>query len=345
MAKDPGKTFQTAKRFPIGQTKRTLKESLDSTDRIDFWKFNTKLRSGLDLNLKGIQKSTKLDVALFNTSGQLLKSLSSRGKKSISLKDLAIEPGTFYVRVKLKQGNNTQYSLTLSAPTLSDQVGDSFETASALRSAQGTINDFVGNSDPNDFLQFGTLIAGQLNLNLTGLSDDANLEVYDGSRNLLFSSTNAGTASDSINQRLTGIAGSTYYIRVTQAPGKDTNYSLSYSFIGDTPVQTPSGLEYIDLATGTGATPTTGQTVTVNYTGILLDGTKFDSSRDRGTPFSFKIGTGRVIQGWDIGISDMRVGGRRQLIIPADLAYGSSGNGSIPPNATLIFDVEVLGIS
>lgn len=344
MVRDPGKTLTTARRLPIRQNNRTFAESLGPTDRIDIWKFTTQLRSGLDLKLQGIQNKANLDVALLNAGGRVLRTLNNRGKKSINVKDLAIEPGTFYVRVRLKKGDSTKYSLTLAAPTLDDQVGDSFETASALRSAQGTINDFVGNSDPNDFLRFGTLISGQLNLSLTGLSDDANLEVYDGSRNLLFSSTNAGTASESINQRLTGIAGSTYYIRVLQAPGADTNYSLSYSFVGDTPVRTPSGLEYIDLAPGTGATPTQGQNVTVHYTGILLDGTKFDSSRDRNRPFSFPIGTGQVIEGWDIGLSDMRVGGRRQLIIPANLAYGSTGNSSIPPNATLIFDVEVLGI-
>lgn len=344
MARDPGKTLTTARNFPIRQTNRTFADRLSSTDRIDIWKFNPKLRSGLNLALKGIQNRANLDVALLNASGRVLRSLKNLGKKSVSFQDLAIEPGTFYVRVKLRKGDSTKYSLTLAAPTLEDQVGNSFETASALRSAQGTINDFVGNSDPTDFLRFGTLIAGQLNLNLTGLSDDANLEVYDGSRNLLFASTNAGTASESINQRLTGIAGSTYYIRVSQAPGKDTNYSLSYSFVGDTPVRTASGLEYIDLAAGTGATPVTGQTVTVHYTGILLDGSKFDSSLDRNSPFSFPIGKGRVIEGWDIGLSDMRVGGRRQLIIPASLAYGSRGSGSIPPNATLIFDVEMLGI-
>lgn len=344
MAREPGKTLATAKQFPIGQTNRTFRDSLDPNDRIDIWKFNTKLRSGLNLALKGLKKTANVDVALLNANGRVLQSLKRRGKP-INFNNLPIEPGTFYVRVKLNKDTGTKYALTLAAPALSDQVGDSFETASALRSAKGTITDFVGNSDPNDFLQVGTLIAGQLDLNLSGLSDDANLEVYDGNRNLLFSSNNPGTASESISQRLTGIAGSTYYIRVVPGAGKDTNYSLSYSFVGDTPVQTGSGLRYIDLATGTGNTPTTGQTVTVQYTGILLDGSKFDSSRDRNQPFSFQIGVGKVIKGWDEGISTMQVGGRRQLIIPSSLAYGSSGAGSIPPNATLIFDVEVLSIS
>lgn len=110
-------------------------------------------------------------------------------------------------------------------------------------------------------------------------------------------------------------------------------------------VTTESGLQYIDLVEGTGATPQRGQTVIVHYTGTLEDGSKFDSSRDRNQPFSFQLGAGRVIRGWDEGISTMKVGGRRQLIIPPDLGYGARGAGGvIPPNATLIFDVELLRI-
>lgn len=110
-------------------------------------------------------------------------------------------------------------------------------------------------------------------------------------------------------------------------------------------VTTASGLKYVDLVEGTGATPQTGQTVVVHYTGTLTDGRKFDSSRDRNQPFSFPIGRGRVIKGWDEGLSTMKVGGQRQLIIPPDLGYGARGAGGvIPPNATLIFDVELLDI-
>jgi peptidylprolyl isomerase len=107
---------------------------------------------------------------------------------------------------------------------------------------------------------------------------------------------------------------------------------------------TDSGLQYVDLVEGTGATPRSGQTVQVHYTGTLEDGTQFDSSRDSGRPFSFRLGAGQVIRGWDEGIATMRVGGRRQLIIPPNLGYGSRGVGPIPPNSTLIFDVELLRI-
>jgi len=110
-----------------------------------------------------------------------------------------------------------------------------------------------------------------------------------------------------------------------------------------------SGLRYHDAVVGTGAQPEAGQTVDVHYTGWLNDngkqGRKFDSSRDRGAPFSFKLGAGQVIKGWDIGVGSMKVGGRRTLVLPPDLGYGARGAGGvIPPGATLIFDVELLGI-
>ena len=109
---------------------------------------------------------------------------------------------------------------------------------------------------------------------------------------------------------------------------------------------TESGLRYVEVEEGEGEVPQSGQTVVVHYTGSLADGTKFDSSRDRDRPFSFKLGQGQVIKGWEEGISTMRVGGRRQLIIPPELGYGQKGAGGvIPPNATLIFDVELLRIS
>ncbi len=113
----------------------------------------------------------------------------------------------------------------------------------------------------------------------------------------------------------------------------------------ETLVTTESGLQYEDIVEGTGAMPQKGQRVTVHYTGTLADGTKFDSSRDRGRPFSFTIGVGQVIKGWDEGVASMRVGGQRKLVIPPELGYGARGAGGvIPPNATLLFDVELLRI-
>ena len=108
---------------------------------------------------------------------------------------------------------------------------------------------------------------------------------------------------------------------------------------------TESGLQYQDLVVGTGEAARTVATAVVHYTGWLLDGTKFDSSVDRGTPFEFVIGQGRVIKGWDEGVATMNVGGKRELIIPPDLGYGDRGAGSaIPPGATLKFEVELIGL-
>jgi FKBP-type peptidyl-prolyl cis-trans isomerase len=112
---------------------------------------------------------------------------------------------------------------------------------------------------------------------------------------------------------------------------------------GEKTITTPSGLKYTILQAGKGATPKPGQEVFVHYTGTLTNGKKFDSSRDRGTPFSFKVGAGQVIPGWDEALSTMKVGERRKLTIPPKLGYGARGAGGvIPPNATLIFDVELL---
>ena len=111
-------------------------------------------------------------------------------------------------------------------------------------------------------------------------------------------------------------------------------------------ITTPSGLQYWDNVVGSGATAVPGSMVKVHYSGFLTSGVKFDSSRDRGEPFSFPLGAGQVIKGWDEGVAGMKVGGQRQLRIPPNLGYGSAGaGGTIPPNATLIFDVELLDVS
>jgi peptidylprolyl isomerase len=110
-------------------------------------------------------------------------------------------------------------------------------------------------------------------------------------------------------------------------------------------VTTASGLKYEDLRLGTGPSPQPGQVAVVHYTGWLTDGTKFDSSVDRGAPFEFPLGQGRVIKGWDEGVATMKVGGKRKLMIPPDLGYGARGAGNvIPPNAQLVFDVELLAV-
>jgi peptidylprolyl isomerase len=119
-----------------------------------------------------------------------------------------------------------------------------------------------------------------------------------------------------------------------KAPMTDSDYTT-----------TTSGLKYKDLVKGTGESPSNGQNVEVHYTGTLTDGTKFDSSRDRGQTFKFPIGVGRVIKGWDEGVGTMQVGGRRELVIPPELGYGARGAGDvIPPNATLMFDVELISV-
>lgn len=110
-------------------------------------------------------------------------------------------------------------------------------------------------------------------------------------------------------------------------------------------ISTPSGLQYLDMVAGNGASPAPGKKVTVHYTGWLTDGRKFDSSVDRNEPFVFQIGRGEVIPGWDEGVMTMKIGGKRKLVIPANLGYGAAGAGGvIPPGATLVFEVILLDI-
>ena len=113
---------------------------------------------------------------------------------------------------------------------------------------------------------------------------------------------------------------------------------------GTTPT-TGGTLVVEDLVVGTGATAATGDVVTVNYVGTLTNGTKFDSSYDSGQPYTFRLGAGQVIAGWDQGIPGMKVGGKRRLTIPPSLGYGSQANGPIPPNSTLVFEVDLVSIA
>jgi FKBP-type peptidyl-prolyl cis-trans isomerase len=145
----------------------------------------------------------------------------------------------------------------------------------------------------------------------------------------------------SMNSRL--ISGFIILGMVTMASGQGNNASPTK--VTGKATTTASGLQYWDIAVGTGTTAVAGKTVKVHYTGWLTDGKKFDSSVDRGQPFSFPLGGGQVIKGWDEGVAGMKIGGKRQLRIPPDLGYGPRGAGGvIPPNATLIFDVELLEV-
>jgi FKBP-type peptidyl-prolyl cis-trans isomerase FkpA len=127
-----------------------------------------------------------------------------------------------------------------------------------------------------------------------------------------------------------------------------TRYNIAFHLSGNlimSSTTNPSGLIIEEVAIGEGAVAAAGQRVTVHYTGWLSDGEKFDSSKDREEPFEFSLGGGRVIKGWDEGVQGMKVGGTRKLTIPPDLGYGARGAGGvIPPNATLVFEVELLGI-
>ncbi|MDY7022833.1 MAG: FKBP-type peptidyl-prolyl cis-trans isomerase [Cyanobacteriota bacterium] len=154
--------------------------------------------------------------------------------------------------------------------------------------------------------------------------------------------SNVQTAQQTSTQKLT--ISSNPLLSQGIAPEANVTLAQNMESAGNM-VTTESGLQYEEIQEGNGASPERGQTVVVHYTGTLENGDQFDSSRDRGQPFSFKIGVGQVIKGWDEGVGSMKVGGRRKLVIPPDLGYGSRGAGGvIPPNATLIFDVELLDV-
>lgn len=133
------------------------------------------------------------------------------------------------------------------------------------------------------------------------------------------------------------VAGIIYLLNISSKPS-------STSVAGfENATTTASGLKYVDEVEGTGASPTSGREVSVHYTGTLTNGTKFDSSHDKGQPYTFRIGTAAVIKGWDEGILSMKIGGKRKLMIPPNLAYGAAGRlPKIPPNSTLLFDVELV---
>jgi peptidylprolyl isomerase len=139
------------------------------------------------------------------------------------------------------------------------------------------------------------------------------------------------------------LLGILFYYGVIRLPQVAPNESSTQS--AETPAANPDEkLVVTDTKVGTGPVVKSGDTISINYTGTLKDGTKFDSSYDRGQPFETKIGVGEVIEGWDQGIIGMKVGGKRRLVIPPSLGYGDQAAGSIPPNSTLIFDVELMGI-
>ncbi len=140
------------------------------------------------------------------------------------------------------------------------------------------------------------------------------------------------------------IVGGVYFLFQNQKNNKESTSAISSALTNNN--YEIQGMKVEILKEGTGEEAKNGDTVTVHYTGTLEDGTKFDSSQDRGTPFSFILGAGRVIKGWDLGVAGMKVGEQRKLTIPSNLGYGAQGAGEvIPPNATLIFEVELLGIN
>lgn len=145
------------------------------------------------------------------------------------------------------------------------------------------------------------------------------------------------------------LAGSVVFSGCTKNGGNEKAQTASTSsspnnMTTSTAPSNTEGLKIEELKVGTGAEATPGKTVTVHYTGWLTNGTKFDSSVDRGQPFKFHLGGGQVIQGWDKGVAGMKVGGKRKLTIPPELGYGARGVGPIPPNSTLVFEVELLGV-
>ncbi len=139
---------------------------------------------------------------------------------------------------------------------------------------------------------------------------------------------------------IVGVAGLIWAVSPDKRPPVSTS---GIADLGTEALASPTGLRWKDFAPGSGPSPRAGQTVIVHYTGRLTDGTVFDASRDHGNVFKFRLGQGEVIKGWDEGVATMKAGGVRRLVVPPDLGYGSRGSGKIPPDSTLVFDIELLG--
>jgi peptidylprolyl isomerase len=214
--------------------------------------------------------------------------------------------------------------------------------------AMGSDGSFLTKAEMTDLLTSGQIKLDEIKV------DEFKLRLYGNTAVV------TGRATFIRNQRPLGQDGHVeVWVKRTGPSGKELWQAVSWASIPFTKrtiarsTETPSGgkevvpepgLKFEDIVVGVGISPQPGQNVTVHYTGTLENGAKFDSSLDRGEPFTFKIGVGHVIKGWDEGVMTMKVGGKRKLIIPPHLGYGSRGTGPIPPNSTLIFEVELLEV-
>jgi peptidylprolyl isomerase len=220
------------------------------------------------------------------------------------------------------------------AETLKRILADDF---SALNDDGG----FINKSKMAEFLQAGSVKLDEIR------TDEFNLRLYGNTAVV------TGRATYIRNQKPLGQSSHIEtWVKRADAAGSPRWQAVSWvsmpikaSILGAKAMTTESGLRYEDITVGTGQSPQSGQDVTVHYTGTLVDGTKFDSSLDRGQPFTFKIGVGQVIKGWDEGVMTMKVGGKRKLVIPPQLGYGARRMGDkIPPNSTLVFEIELISV-
>ncbi|MDX2212580.1 MAG: pre-peptidase C-terminal domain-containing protein [Oculatellaceae cyanobacterium bins.114] len=258
-----GNTLRTARTTVVGPTARTLRGALSATDGNDFWKFTLAVRSTFNLNLTGIGRTANADALLLNSRGGTIRALRSPKNRPERLSNLSLDPGTYYVRVQRRTGT-TRYALSLAAspistptptptpgvtptptpgvtptPSPTDNGGNSFAASSALVPGivpavdfnTRSLTDFVGDVDPQDIFSFSPTTAGNLSLQLTGLTADASIQLFDANQSLIAS----GDANDSLLQNIAQ-PGGTYYIRVFQAAaGNNTNYTLNLAL---TPIDT-----------------------------------------------------------------------------------------------------------